>query len=395
MHEGCEAQVMQLLGPCLLDLFLDCGRRFSLKTVLMLADQLLVAMESMHEKGYLHRDVKPDNVCIGTGDSADRLYLIDFGLSRKYVAGGVHVPCTTDNPFQGNFYWASNNVLRGHTSSRRDDLESLLYVFLYFLRGDLPWYYSKEARCSPLIVLQRRNLLTIADMCQGAPQALITALAYVKSISYSAVPRYDYLRKLFKDCAKEKGIEYDDMFDWKSQMVETNAECYVDDLMIMKSREQIRSQEADTKEVFSQKRKRRSSFCPVKSTSHRRRKSVSKRSSFKDDCDLSLHAKLTQLKIPDKRPGLLMEKCKSPSLPPQSHESLRRPTAAHSTGEIYHMHGLVGQRGFALDLLPVPDDCKSGSDEEDKVLTPKSNSPVLNTGVRAKIEALKIGITLR
>jgi hypothetical protein len=185
------------------------------------------------------------------------------------------------------------------------------------------------------------------------------------------------------------------MFDWKSQMVETNAECYVDDLMIMKSREQIRSQETDTKEIFSQKKKRRSSFCPVKSTSHRRRKSVSKRNSFKDDCDLSLHAKLTQLKIPDKRPGLLMEKCKSPSLPPQSHESLRRPTAAHSTGEIYHMHGLVGHSGFALDLLPVPDDCKSGSDEEDKVLTPKSSSPVLNTGVRAKIEALKIGITLR
>ena len=382
---------MQLLGPCLLDLFLDCGRRFSLKTTLMIAEQLLAGLETMHEKGYLHRDVKPDNVCIGTGEEADRLYLIDFGLSRKFVVEGVHVPCTTDNPFQGNFYWASNNVLRGHTSSRRDDLESLLYVLLYFLRGDLPWYFSKETRCSPLTVLQRRNLLTIADMCQGAPQALITALAYVKSINYNAVPRYDYLRKLFKDCAKEKGIEYDSMFDWKSQMVEISAECYVDDLFIMKSRELVRSQEAEAKEEFSQKRKRRSSFCAAKANSHRRRKSVSKRSSFKEDCELSIQAKLTQLQIPDKRPGLLMERCKSPAVPQAKHADMRRPTAAHSTGEIYQMRG-AGQSGFALALLPVLDDSSESFEEEDKVLTPKSNSPVLHTAIRAKIEAFKIAI---
>lgn len=380
---------MQLLGPCLLDLFLDCGRRFTLKTVLMIADQLLSAMETMHEKGYLHRDMKPDNACIGTGDHIDSIYLIDFGLSRKYMKDGQHVPCESDNPFQGNYYWASGNVLRGLTSSRRDDLESLLYVLLYFCRGDLPWYHSKETRCSPLLILQRRNMMTMAEMCQGAPHSLLTALAYVKSLSYNACPKYDYLRRLFKDCANEKGVAYDCMFDWKSQMVEANAECYVDDLFIMKSRELVRSQEArETQETFSQKKKRRSSFAAGKPTSNRRRKSVNKRQSFRDECNLSVKAKIHLLDGSDKRPGLLMEKSKALNSG-EDKASMKRPTAAHSTGEIYQL-GTKTAQGFRRDELPALEDCDTLEIEEQ--LTPKSGSPVLHTGLRAKIEALKIPI---
>jgi serine/threonine protein kinase len=84
-EEG-EFMVMafELLGPSLKDLFNHCGRRFSLKTVLLLADQLICRFRYIHSKGYIHRDVKPGNLVMGDGKQGNMVYIIDIGLAKEF-----------------------------------------------------------------------------------------------------------------------------------------------------------------------------------------------------------------------------------------------------------------------------------------------------------------------
>jgi casein kinase I family protein HRR25 len=79
--------VLELLGPRLEDLFNFCGRKFSLKTVLLLADQLICRIECIHAKSFLHRDIKPDHFLMGIGELGNQVNVIDFGLAKS-----VHIP---------------------------------------------------------------------------------------------------------------------------------------------------------------------------------------------------------------------------------------------------------------------------------------------------------------
>jgi len=133
--------VLDQLGPSLEDLFNFCGRKFSTKTVLMLAEQCIVRIENLHEKGFLHRDVKPDNLLMGLGRRANQVYLIDFGLSKKYRDSRTqqHIPYCENKNLTGTARYASLNTHLGIEQGRRDDMESLGYLMMYLLRGSLPW----------------------------------------------------------------------------------------------------------------------------------------------------------------------------------------------------------------------------------------------------------------
>ncbi|XP_017495042.1 PREDICTED: casein kinase I-like, partial [Rhagoletis zephyria] len=139
--------VMELLGDNLETLFNYCGRQFSLKTVLMLADKMLMRLENLHTCNYIHRDLKPENFLMGTGVNKNQLYLIDFGLGKKYrdVVGNArrHIPNRGGKSLTGTARYASVNAHIGNEQSRRDDLESLGYLFIYFLNGWLPWQNMK------------------------------------------------------------------------------------------------------------------------------------------------------------------------------------------------------------------------------------------------------------
>ena len=139
-HDEFQIMVIELLGPSLEDLFAYCGRKLSLKTVLLLGDQLLQKIEVLHKKGYIHRDLKPENVLMGLEENASTLYLIDYGLAKKWkLPNGDHIPIREGKSLTGTARYASANTHLGIEQSRRDDLEGAGYVLLYLLKGELPW----------------------------------------------------------------------------------------------------------------------------------------------------------------------------------------------------------------------------------------------------------------
>ena len=132
--------VEPLLGECLYSLFLRLRKNFTLKDICLIAIQTLERIEYIHSKGYLHGDIKPENFVLGINDQRI-IFVIDFGLSKKYRSDrtGNHIQFCITKKMNGTARYASTNSLRGVEISRRDDLESLAYMIIYFLMKKLPW----------------------------------------------------------------------------------------------------------------------------------------------------------------------------------------------------------------------------------------------------------------
>lgn len=115
---------MDLLGPTVEHLFALCGKRLSLKSTLMLADQFIQRIEWIHSKDYIHRDIKPENFLMGIGNNSHIVHMIDFGLSKKYrdLKTHQHIPYKENKTLTGTARYASINAHLGIEQSRRDDL---------------------------------------------------------------------------------------------------------------------------------------------------------------------------------------------------------------------------------------------------------------------------------
>jgi serine/threonine protein kinase len=133
--------IMSYLGPNLEELFIYCKRTFSLKTTILLSLKIFNIIKGIHESGYIHRDIKPDNFVIGFGESHNNIFLIDFGLSISYINTKTmqHREYQHKHQFTGSFRYSSINNHKGIQQSRRDDLESICYMMVYFYKGKLPW----------------------------------------------------------------------------------------------------------------------------------------------------------------------------------------------------------------------------------------------------------------
>ena len=205
------------MGSSLEDLFNQCSRRFSLKTVLMLADQMISRIEFIHAKNFLHRDIKPDNFVIGLGKKANQIFVIDFGLAKKYRDPKTqqHIPYKEGKNLTGTARYASINTHLGIEQSRRDDLEVLGYVLLYFLRGLLPWQgLLAQNRKEKYERIMRSKLdTTTALLCQGFATEISTYMNYCKNLRFEERPDYSYLKRMLKDLFFRENYQYDYIFD--------------------------------------------------------------------------------------------------------------------------------------------------------------------------------------
>uniref|UniRef100_G3NL14 non-specific serine/threonine protein kinase n=1 Tax=Gasterosteus aculeatus aculeatus TaxID=481459 RepID=G3NL14_GASAC len=213
-----NVMVMELLGPSLEDLFNFCSRKFSLKTVLLLADQMISRIEYIHSKNFIHRDVKPDNFLMGLGKKGNLVYIIDFGLAKKYRDARTHqhIPYRENKNLTGTARYASINTHLGIEQSRRDDLESLGYVLMYFNLGSLPWQGLKAAtkRQKYERISEKKMSTPIEVLCKGYPSEFSTYLNLCRSLRFDDKPDYSYLRQLFRNLFHRQGFSYDYVFDW-------------------------------------------------------------------------------------------------------------------------------------------------------------------------------------
>jgi serine/threonine protein kinase len=219
-----NVMVMQLLGPSLENLFKYCKNKFSLHTTLMFGIQALERIEHVQSCDFLHRDIKPDNFVIGH-NKASMVYMIDFGLAKRFrnPKTGQHIPWKEGKNLTGTARYASLNTHLGYEQSRRDDLEGLAYVMLYFLKGKLPWQGlpAKTKKEKYDKIKEKKKNTPVEDLCYKLPKEFAKYLNYCRSLNFEDKPCVSDLRKLFKNLISKKGLEYDLKFDWitkKSKM---------------------------------------------------------------------------------------------------------------------------------------------------------------------------------
>lgn len=215
-----HVMVMDLLGPSLEDLFQACKRKFSLKTVLLIAIQMVKLIQKVHEERIIHRDIKPDNFLIGCTESTkDNVYIIDFGLAKCYRnSEGEHIPYRDGKNLTGTARYASIATHLGKEQSRRDDLETIGHVLLYFLRGSLPWQgLPGRSKNEKYYNIKKKKMETSLDeLCKGHPNEFKEYMEYCRQLDFKDDPDYKYLIRLFENVMQRENLDPKQMdFTWK------------------------------------------------------------------------------------------------------------------------------------------------------------------------------------
>lgn len=209
--------VMDLLGSSLEDCLNQCNRRMSIKSVLMIAIQAMRRIEFVHSKSFLHRDIKPDNMLMGSHDPST-LYLVDFGLAKRYRdhVTKQHLPYREGKHLTGTARYASVRTHLGIEQSRRDDLESLGYVLVYLYKGSLPWQGIRVAnkKLKYTKIREKKQNIHPRDLCRDMPSQLIEYFRYVRRLDFEDRPDYSYLRSLFRKALERNNYVDDGFFEW-------------------------------------------------------------------------------------------------------------------------------------------------------------------------------------
>lgn len=208
----------------------------------MLCHVQISRIEFIHSNSIVHRDIKPANFVMGTGKAAGMVNVIDFGLAKKFRDSrtSTHIPYKqNDYHGVGTSLFAAINTHLGVESSRRDDLESLAYMLIYFIRGTLPWRKlraphvmpplpdaspSEQARAQAAYnpvgttwdLIRDAKLANEEVVTLGLPPEFDVLYRYARTLEFDDLPDYEGLRQLFRGLAEREGIEYDGVFDWSA-----------------------------------------------------------------------------------------------------------------------------------------------------------------------------------
>ena len=204
--------ILELLGLNLDELFRICKKQFSKETILSLGLQMLNRLEFIHSRHIIHRDIKPENFLIGKGKKNSLIYLCDFGLAKRFrdKRTGMHIPYKDGKKFTGTLTYASIYTHMGIEQSRRDDLESLAYILIYFCKGTLPWKSLKAKNRSEkqAKILSKKINTKNEELCSELPQEFSTFLQSIRDLHFEQKPDYDFLRGLLKKM-NSKGVPLD------------------------------------------------------------------------------------------------------------------------------------------------------------------------------------------
>ncbi|KAI8973856.1 kinase-like domain-containing protein [Pilobolus umbonatus] len=206
--------VLDLLGSNLEDVFEKCGRKMPLKTLASLAVKMLSIIEAVHTSGFIYRDIKPDNFVLGRpGTSREhKVFLVDFGMAKLFrdKYSKKHIPYRENRCLSGTARYMSINTHRGIEQSRRDDLESLGHVFIYFLKGSLPWQRLKANNHKEKInmIAALKSSIDIKVLCEGLPGGIYHYMKYVREMKFTDAPNYEMLRSFFGPRYFYSGLGY-------------------------------------------------------------------------------------------------------------------------------------------------------------------------------------------
>ena len=211
--------VEELLGKSLEDLFNLYGKPFSLKTVCVLGIEMIKRIQYIHSKYYIHRDIKPDNFMIGRGQNEKIIYIIDFGLAKKYysVSKAQHIKFITGKHLIGTARYCGRNAHRGYEQGRRDDIESIGYVLMYFLLGVLPWQGLKVRKNEDHFekIAQKKYSTSFEELTSGQPEEFLLYFKHVEKLEFEDQPNYIYLIGLFQKVIDKYCTDCFYDFDWK------------------------------------------------------------------------------------------------------------------------------------------------------------------------------------
>ena len=206
-----------LLGGTLYSLYLDQNKNFTLKDICLISLQCISRLESVHNKGIIHCDIKPENFCVGLRDKRI-IYLIDFGISKKYRSDRTkkHIQFNITKTMCGTARYASMNALSGLQLSRRDDLESLSYMILYFLTKKLPWQgiTAKSLATRYKKIYEKKFELEKWDKFLSLPIQIQNFIKYCRNLGFSADPNYKLMKNFFYDLMKQNEFVDDKNFSW-------------------------------------------------------------------------------------------------------------------------------------------------------------------------------------
>ena len=201
--------IFELLGINLDELFHLCNKKFNNNLIISLGLQMIERLEFIHSRHIIHRDIKPENFLIGKGKNDSIIYLCDFGLSKRFrdKKTGSHIPYKNGKQFIGTAVFASIYTHLGIEQSRRDDLESLAYILIYFSKGGLPWtkVKGKNRKEKYSKVLSLKININISDLCSDLPEEYSKFLKYVRDLQFEEKPDYDYLKSLLKTMFVNEG----------------------------------------------------------------------------------------------------------------------------------------------------------------------------------------------
>ena len=216
-----NVMVFELLGNNLEELFQNCEKKFSLKTVLMIILQILDRIRHLHIHNYIHRDIKPQNFAIGKGENEHIIYLIDFGLAKRYREEytNFHIPLRQNIKLTGTVRYASCNAINKKELSRRDDMESIGYLIIYLMKGCLPWQGLKIKQKSEKYSKIREMKMSIEPekLCEGLPDEFKEYIELVKNLEFEEEPDYIRYINMFNELFKKKEYSKDYLYDWTGE----------------------------------------------------------------------------------------------------------------------------------------------------------------------------------